>query len=34
MATRYEKLAVHYLAVVKLAMIRRLLRVSGFSDTP
>lgn len=32
-ATRYEKLAVHYLAMVKLAMIRRLLRVATFSDT-
>lgn len=27
-ATRYEKLAVHYLAMVKIAMIRRLLKDS------
>ena len=33
MATRYEKLAVTYLAVVKLAMLRRLARVA-FPDTP
>jgi transposase len=33
-ATRYEKLAVNYLALVKLAMIRRLLRVAEFSDRP
>jgi transposase len=32
MATRYEKLAGTYLAVVKLAMIRRLMRVA-FPDT-
>ena len=27
-ATRYEKLALHYLAMVKLAMIHRCLRIS------
>ena len=32
-ATRFEKLAVHYLGMVKLALIRRLLRVIEFSDT-
>lgn len=31
-ATRYEKLAVHYLAFVKLAMVRRLLRVAEFPN--
>jgi transposase len=33
LATRYEKLAVNYLAVVKLAMIRRCLRFLDPSDT-
>lgn len=33
LATRYEKLAVTFLAVVKLAMIRRLLRILEFPDT-
>lgn len=32
MATRYEKLAATYLAIVKLAMLRRLLRMA-FPDT-
>ena len=31
-ATRYEKLAVTYLGMVKLAAIRRLLRMAEFSD--
>lgn len=31
-ATRYEKLALNYLAFVKLAMIRRCLRNFDFSD--
>jgi transposase len=33
LATRYEKLAVNYLAVVKLAMIRQCLRLLDSSDT-
>ena len=33
-ATRYEKLAVHYLALVKLAMTRRLLSSRAFPDRP
>lgn len=28
-ATRYEKLAVHYLGILKLAMIRRYLRLAS-----
>ncbi len=31
-ATRFEKLAVNYLAMVKLAMIQRYLRILGSSD--
>lgn len=33
-ATRYEKLALHYLAMVHLAVLRRLLRVADFRDKP
>jgi transposase len=33
LATRYEKLARHYLAVVKLAMVERCLRLT-LPDTP
>jgi hypothetical protein len=32
LATRFEKLAVNFLAMVKLAMIQRCLRVLDFSD--
>ena len=32
LATRYEKLAIHYLAIVKLAMIQRCLRILEPSD--
>jgi transposase len=32
-ATRYDKLAIHYLAMVKLAMTRRILRIAVFPDT-
>ena len=32
LATRYEKLATHYLAIVKLAMIQRCLRILEPSD--
>lgn len=32
LATRYKKLATHYLAIVKLAMIQRCLRVLEPSD--
>jgi transposase len=31
-ATRYDKLAIHYLAMVKLAMTRRILRLAEFPD--
>jgi transposase len=34
LGTRYEKLAVNFLAMAKLAMIRRYLRVLDLSDTP
>ena len=34
LGTRYEKLALNFLAMVKLAMIRRCFRVLDSSDTP
>ena len=34
LATRYDKLACHYLSFVKLAMIQRCLRLLHSSDTP
>jgi transposase len=33
-ATRFEKLAIHYLGTIKLAMIRRYLRLATLSNTP
>lgn len=33
-ATRYDKLATTFLAFVKLAMLRRLLRMAAFPNTP
>jgi hypothetical protein len=34
LGTRYEKLAINFLAMTKLAMIRRYFRILDSSDTP